>query len=78
MDPEKELTQASKELEAQIQSSRQWSLNIQAGPECVAVMAEVLVIVSRKEVMGIVLSGEGLRLVTSRGSYSHCSREVFN
>ena len=65
MDPEKELTQTGKDLQDQIQPSREWSLNIQAGPECVVAMTQVLLIVSTKEAMGIPLSGEGLKWVVS-------------
>jgi len=65
MEPEKELTRAGKELQDQFRPPREWSLNIQSGPECVVVMAQVLLIVSTKEVMGISLSGEGLMWVVS-------------
>jgi hypothetical protein len=50
-----------------------WRLNLRAGPECIGILGQCLLITSRSDLMGIKLCGSGLEYKTLFANISNCA-----
>ncbi|EED11877.1 hypothetical protein TSTA_110570 [Talaromyces stipitatus ATCC 10500] len=50
-----------------------WRLNLRAGPECIGILGQCLLITSRSDLIGIKLSGPGLEYETLFANISDCA-----
>jgi hypothetical protein len=54
--------QAHSDLQKQF-GAREWQLNLKAAPDCILILAEALLVVSKRETMALDLSGPGVKYV---------------
>jgi hypothetical protein len=59
---DEQVAQVGKDLQRQF-TSREWGFNLKAGPECVMILAECKLLVSKEAAMAINLSGSDLPYV---------------
>ncbi|KEF60920.1 uncharacterized protein A1O9_02484 [Exophiala aquamarina CBS 119918] len=64
--------QAHSDFQKQL-GAREWHLNLRAGPDCILILAEALLVVSRREAMALDLSGPGLKYEKLYADLRNCA-----